>query len=175
MALTNREEFTLLWTKAQPTVSAYISSMVPDFHQAEDVLELVAIILVRKFNTYDRDRPFVNWSIGVARNEVLKHRRKYATDRHVFSDDLVQDISVTYCELSPELDDRRRLLRDCLESVEGRSRRALQMRYFDGLKPAEIADHMQMASGAVRVMLHRIRAVIKQCIESRLNPNEVGS
>jgi hypothetical protein len=43
----------VLWTKAQPFVAAHIGFLVPDFHRAEDVLQQVAVILVRKFDQYD--------------------------------------------------------------------------------------------------------------------------
>jgi RNA polymerase sigma-70 factor (ECF subfamily) len=167
MNLSSSERFAVLWTKAQPTVSAFVSSLVPNFHQAEDVLDQVVVTLMRKFDQYDQDRPFVNWSIGIAKFEVLKHRRTMARDRHVFCDELVQDISEEYEEMSLELDHRRQVLTQCLDQVEGRGKKALQLRYFDDLKPAEIAERMRMAAGAVRVMLHRVRAAIRKCMERR--------
>jgi len=69
------ERFTLEWTKAQPTVAGDISSLTPDFHQAEDILQRAALALIRKLDEYDREKPFVVWAIGVARLEVLKSRR----------------------------------------------------------------------------------------------------
>ena len=90
-----------------------------------------------------------------------------ARDRHVFCDELVQDISEEYEEMSLELDHRRQVLTQCLDQVEGRGKKALQLRYFDDLKPAEIAERMRMAAGAVRVMLHRVRAAIRKCMERR--------
>ncbi len=90
--MNDSEQLTVEWTKAQPVVAAYISSLVPDFHDAEDILHQVAVTLVQKFDQYDRQRPFVAWAIGIAKYEVLKHRRKIATDKHVFGNDLVEQI-----------------------------------------------------------------------------------
>ena len=104
MQLNESEEFAVLWTKAQPAVSSYVSAMVPHFHQAEDVLEQVVVTLVRKFDSYDRTRPFANWAIGITKNEVLKHRRKQATDKHVFCDELVEEITVAYEMPAPALE-----------------------------------------------------------------------
>ncbi|MEK6233386.1 MAG: sigma-70 family RNA polymerase sigma factor, partial [Planctomycetales bacterium] len=150
-------------------IAAYISSLVPDFHQAEDVLDQVALTVVRKFSVYDSSRPFVNWAIGVAKFEILKHRRGKATDKHVFNDDLIAQVTEVYEEMAPELDERRAFLRLCLDEVSGRSREALQLRYFDDLKPAKIAERLGMKSGAVRVMLHRVRATVRECMERRMN------
>lgn len=170
MSANETEEFAILWTKAQPAVSAFVSALVPNFHEAEDVLDQVVVTLVRKFSTYDRERPFVNWAIGVARFEVLKHRRSRANERHYFCDELVAEICSTYQEMSLELEEQKQFLRECLEEVRGRSRKALQLRYFDDLKPAAIGEALGMNSGAVRVMLHRVRASIRQCLEKKLGP-----
>ena len=43
-------------------------------------------------------------------------------------------------ELAEELDGQRNALHQCLDQVQGKSKRALKMRYFDDLKPAEIAS-----------------------------------
>ena len=72
------ERFTLLWTAAQPIVGSYIGSLVPDFQEAEDLLQEVALVLLRKFPEYDDRRPFVAWALGVARFEVLHARRSHA-------------------------------------------------------------------------------------------------
>ena len=87
------------------------------------------MLLVRKFDQYDPGRPFVAWAIGMAKYEVLKHRRRVATDKHVFADDLLEQVSQTYEEMAGQLDDRRQTLALCLGEVRGRARQALELRY----------------------------------------------
>ena len=84
MSLETSEEFTVLWTKAQPMIGGYISSMIYDYHGAQDVLQKTAIILIRKFDSYDRSCPFLPWALGVARFEILKHRSKSSKEKCVF-------------------------------------------------------------------------------------------
>ena len=43
------EEFLNRWTRVQPAVAAYISSLVRDVHVVEDVLQEVAIAAIRAF------------------------------------------------------------------------------------------------------------------------------
>jgi len=164
----NSEQLARLWTKAHPTVAAYVGSVLPDLHQAEDVLQEVAVTLVRKFDQYDPQQPFVGWAIGIARNEVLKSRRTAVTDRHVFADDLLGRIAAGYQGMAEELDARRRALRECVGEVGGRARRALDLRYAQGLKPATVAERLGMTGGAVRVLLHRVRSALRDCIRRRL-------
>jgi RNA polymerase sigma-70 factor, ECF subfamily len=165
------ELLALLWTKAYPTVAAYVSSMVPDFHSAEDLLQQVAVVLVRKFPQYDRGRPFNGWVLGIARYEVLKHYRRRGADRRLFSkdlEDLMEPIAGAYEELAGDLDAQRWALNDCLKHVSGRSRAALEFRYVDDLKPAVLAQRLGLTSGAARALLHRVREILRDCIQGRI-------
>ena len=162
------EELAVRWTKSQPAVAAFITSLVPDFHQAEDVLHQVVVVLVRKYTEYDPKQPFEAWAVGIARLEVLKHRRKFASDKHIFDDRLTELIAEEFSQPNTELDERHHALADCLKQVKGRFMKVLQWRYFDDLSPAAIAERMEMPVGAVRTLLHRARGSLRKCIDNRL-------
>ena len=164
----SHEQFTRLWTDAQPIVAGYLNAVVPDFQEAEDLLQEVAVILLRKFADYDAARPFVPWAIGVAKREVLMARRRHARNRLCYQTDLLDRISEAYEELAPELEDRSRALRECLRAIKGRASELLRLRYEESLKPNTIAARLGLAVVAVRVMLSRTRAALRECIERKL-------
>lgn len=163
-----QEQFTRFWTEAQPKLAGYVSALVPDFQEAEDLLQEVAVVLLRKFPEYDAQRPFIAWAIGIAKREVLMARRRHARDFLCYQPDLMDRISDVCEELAPELDERSRALKECLGVVQGRASELLRLCYEDGLKPQAIAGRVGMAVVAVRVMLSRTRAVLRECIERRL-------
>jgi RNA polymerase sigma-70 factor, ECF subfamily len=162
------EQFALLWTGAQATVAGFIRSLVPDFQQAEDVLQRVAVTLVRKYEQYDPTRPFGAWAIGVAKYEVMYFRRERATDRHVFDDEIVEKIALSYQRFAGESDPFREALERCLANLDGRAKRAIELRYATGLNSSAVAAKMQMTPGAVRMLLSRARQALRQCIENRV-------
>lgn len=168
------ERLALLWTQAQPVVSAYVSTLIPDFHQAEEVLGRVAVALVRKFDSYDESRPFLPWAVGIARYEVLRSRRDFATDRHQFGDVLIDRVTELYQEDEPAFAGWRESLRYCVGGLQGRNQEVLQLRYNEEQSPAQIAEQMGMKVGAVRVLLHRVRKALKDCIEKRNAQAEQG-
>ncbi len=168
MSANTPEQLARLWTRTQPAVAAYVSSLLPDFHQAEDVLQEVAVTLVQRFDDYDPQQPFLPWALGVARNKVLASRRTFSVDRHVFDEELTERLASVCEEMSGELDSRREALRKCVEQIHGHARQALELRYADGLKPAEAAKHLGLSDSNVRVMLHRARTLLRECIERRL-------
>jgi RNA polymerase sigma-70 factor, ECF subfamily len=164
----SHEQFTRLWTEAQPVVDAYLQAAVPDFHQAEDLLQEVAVVLLRKFPEYDSARSFIGWALGVARFEVLNARRDYARSRLFYEPEALERLSEVCEELAPELELRSRALRECMDKVEGRARELLRLRYEETLKPTSIAAQLGLAVVAVRVMLSRTRASLRQCIERKV-------
>ena len=164
----NHEQFTRRWTEAQPIVAGYINAVVPDFQEAEDLLQEVAVILLRKFPEYDAQRPFVAWAIGVAKHEVLMARRHHARSFLSYQADLLERIGEAYEELAPEFEDRSRALRECLRSVKGRAGELLWLRYEESLKPNSISKRVGIAVVAVRVMLSRTRTALRECIERKL-------
>jgi RNA polymerase sigma-70 factor (ECF subfamily) len=162
------EQFAALWTAAQSTVASFIRTLVPDLQQADEVLQRVAVTLVRKFDQYDPGRPFPAWAIGVAKYEVLYFRRERATDKHLFGDDIVERIASRYESFAEDADPVREALSQCLEELKGRSREVIDLRYRSGLKSDAIAHQMDLSPGAVRMLLCRVRETLRGCIERRV-------
>ncbi len=61
-------------------VAAFVLSIIPDFHQAEDVLQQVAVVLVREFGQFDTSRPFLPWALGIARTWLLSRVETWLGD-----------------------------------------------------------------------------------------------
>jgi RNA polymerase sigma-70 factor (ECF subfamily) len=159
------EALARLWTEAQPTVGAYLLSLLPDFHQAEDALQQVAVLLVREFDKYDVSRPFLPWAMGVARNVALKSRREAARSwQHPLGDALLDQIEAAFAEEAEAGKHLRRALRECLHKQPAKILELLRWRYAHDLRPGLVATQMGLTAGAVRVMLHRAREVLRRCI-----------
>lgn len=139
--------------------------MVPDLHQAEEVLQRVAVALVRKFSQYDESRSFAAWAVGVAKYEVLYFRRQRAQDKHLFDDEIVDRIAFSYQQYAEEADPRRKALEDCLKKLTGRSRHVISLRYEQGLDGVAIAEKMRLSAGAVRMLLCRVRQSLRECVD----------
>ncbi len=161
-------EFTRLWTKAQPAVAGFISSLVPDFHQSEDILQDAAVACLRKFDDYDRNRPFTAWAIGIARYQVLSEKRDFARHSMVLMPEAVEAVAAVYEEKGSELALESHVLKDCVKGVKGVSRDILSLRYEQNLKPSEIAERTGKKAGAVRTMLSRLRDTLQDCIDRKV-------
>ena len=165
----NTEEMTLYWTHSQPIVGAYISSAIPSFEDANDVLQSVALAIVRSYHNYNKQTPFTAWAIGVARNEVLHYYRKTGRDRHVFDDDLVKQIADVYQQKSNELPEIKNALELCMSKLQGRWRQVIDFRYLRGMDARRIGQAFGISQNAVFALLHRIRHSLRECILKTVN------
>jgi RNA polymerase sigma-70 factor (ECF subfamily) len=165
----NRPQLAALWEQARPAVFAYLTATVYDFHRAEDLLQEVAVAIAARFHTYDRERSFLAWAIGIARNRTLLYFREQARDRQHFSEATLQSLSNAAEQMSHNDGScRRDALRHCLGKVAGRRRRVIDLRYSGDQSIADIASQLGMTANAVKIMLHRVRATLEQCVERRL-------
>jgi RNA polymerase sigma-70 factor, ECF subfamily len=158
------EEITVLWTRAYPAVSAFISSMVPKFQDADDILQQVAVAVVQDYGRYDRERSFVAWAIGIARNKILTYRREKMRERSVLDAEAMGCVAGVYESDSAEFDDMRKALHKCIGKAKVRWQRILEMRYSRGLSTIRMAEQLGMTQNAIFITLHRIRLALRDCI-----------
>jgi RNA polymerase sigma-70 factor, ECF subfamily len=162
-------EFTRLWVQAQGPVGNYLATLVPESHACDDLLQEVALACLQGFSTYDRERPFIAWAFGVARNKVLLRWRGLARAPVLARDpELLESLARISEEIDDELDQRERALQQCLTDVKGRAWELLERSYHRDQQPQAIADELGLTASHVRVLLTRIRASLRECIERRL-------
>lgn len=158
---------TRLWTLAVPTVGAFITSLVRDFQDRDDVLQQTAVAVLESFARYDRSQSFNGWAIGVARNQVRLYYRKQGRDQLVFDSDVVEALARTFSD-RPAHDPRFDHLGTCVSALDTRAQEICRLRYGQDLKPAQIAAQLGTAANTVAKALQRIRERLKACIERKM-------
>ncbi len=157
--------FMRLWTAAQPAVSGFVRALVRDWSVADEVLQETSLVLFRRFDEYDEQRPFVAWALGIAKFQVLSLNRDAARSRVSFDIDLLARFTETWAELAPRASDRSLYLQDCIERLAARARQMVRLRYYDDLTAEEISRQIGGTGAAVRVALQRIRQQLRVCVE----------
>jgi len=66
-------------------------------------------------------------------------------------------------------DARREALRRCLESLDGRGRRALDLHYHQRLGRGRIGAELGLGTEGVKTLLRRTRELLRHCIERRID------
>jgi RNA polymerase sigma-70 factor (ECF subfamily) len=160
--------FVQLFAQHQRSIHAYIYTLVPSRVDADDVMQETSLVLWRKWNEFDPQRDFVRWACGIAFHEVLKLRRKVATSRCYFNEELLQQISIEVERQSDELNRRHVALHSCLSKLGNRDRELIERRYHAKTTARQVAHEMERPASTVYKALARIRGALFDCVERTL-------
>lgn len=166
------QEWTRLWVQAQPTVAGFVASLVPEFNDADDVVQNVALKTIEQFEVFDRDRSFVAWAIGIAKNEIRTFFRKKGKHSVGMDIKVLDHIAKVYESEASTLHDLRQDLEKalalCMNKLKGKWRNILEMHYLREQTPARIAQKLGMSKNNVLVTLSRIRAALRTCVNHQI-------
>lgn len=147
---------------------AFIHGLVADPHAAEDVFQEVSLVVVQKAAEFEEGTNFPAWARSILRHKVREHlrRRQGVQVDEALLDELDRDFRAVEEGLDP--DGRREALRRCLGKLTDRVRRALVLRYDEGLAPGEIGERIGQTRAAVNSLLQRAREALRECVERGL-------
>ncbi len=163
------EDVARKWAAAQPLVASFISLIVSDFHNAQDVLQEVAAAVLSHDPSRSVPESFNAWVIGIARHKALDFHRRQTRDKLVFDSEALSILAEVHQEVRQDQGPRREAMEHCLKRLASKARRLIELRYQDDMKPGAIAGAMGSNVSAVKVALHRVRAALRVCIEARLS------
>lgn len=161
-------DFVRLWTCHQAEVGRYIFSMIPRQADAAEVLQDVSVLLWKKWDKYDPERPFVPWAIRFAYLEILKWRQKLAREKLVFSDSLLEQLHSRHDEEMPLMEARRSALTQCMEVLNEQQQKWVRLRYGRHGAVKQEAAESGVSMHKVYYALEKIRDQLQDCIEQRL-------
>lgn len=162
------ESFVQQLAENQNRLLAYIYSLVGDHSRAADVLQETNLVLWRKLDEFQADRPFLPWSYAIARFQVLAHLRDRGRDRILLDPDLAESISEEAERQAAVVDDVQVALRTCLQSLSKTNRKLIQLRYFDAKSVKDVSASVERSVGSVKVALLRARRQLAECVQSRV-------
>jgi RNA polymerase sigma-70 factor (ECF subfamily) len=161
-------ELVQLMMKYQRRLFAYIHTLVPSRSDAEDILQEASLTICEKFSDFESGTNFYSWACQIAYWKVRSARKKYATSKVVFNEEVLEVISQTRVEMEEELDHRHGALSRCLQKLNERDRRMVLTRYESG-QNVKAAAHAsgRTVQGAYKA-LTRIRKVLFDCVSLEL-------
>lgn len=162
--------FATLVQKHHAGVRAFLAVRSSSSHDAEDLAQEVFVTAFRKLDECDPSRPLGPWLRGIAMNLLANHRRKFRALPIGLNEELQELLDAELAQRFETGGEGTALeaLRDCLESLEGPSRRLLNARYTDCMSLEDLAHQLQRKVSAVSMQLHRLRVVLGDCIEAKL-------
>ncbi len=164
LALENRSQ---LW--------GFLMGLTKDPQRAEEVFQNTYLVVCEKWDQYRPGTNFAAWIRQIARYEYLAsvdpRRRPFVT---VEMDVLESALEAAVARGTAS--GRREALERCLgEMPEARARRALELRYGEGLPGEAVARRLGITPNALYTLLSRVRKALQECVERRLRLEEAGA
>ena len=159
----------LLMTQHQRRIFGYIYTLVPDRHDAEDILQETSLVVCEKFDQFKPGTDFAAWACQIAYWEVRRARQKFARSKVVFNQEVVDAIAETAAELLPEMSARHEALAKCLQKLHPRDRELLLTRYEPGSGVEQAAERSGRSLVAAYKALGRLRKLLLDCVTHQLS------
>ncbi len=158
------DRFLRLFTTSEPALRAFVRRLVPSRDDARDVMQEVALVLWRKFNSFPEGDDFRHWAFGVARFEALAWLRDKTRDRHVLAEDVVALLADESQRADEHLEIQREALRSCLDRLPKDQGRLVLAAYAPAARILEVAARSGRTVAAFYQWLHRVRLALLDCV-----------
>jgi len=160
--------FLRLLTKYERQLRRYVHTLVPARGDVDDILQDTTVLLWKKFDQYDVDRSFLTWGCKFAYFEVLKYRQRQHRQRLVFSDELVELLSVERTAHEALLEAQEEVLRGCMGQLPQGDRELVELRYATEMTVAQLAEEISEPVSRLYRELARIRRVLTTCVNRKM-------
>jgi RNA polymerase sigma-70 factor (ECF subfamily) len=155
-------------------LTVYLRCTVRDPVLVDDLFQETMLTAWRNLNRFDRNRPFGPWLRGIAAKLILAERRKRAKGLVLCDNAVLEHLDARHEALQglpgDTLDEKLDSLRDCIRTLPPRYRKAVELRYHEGLRGMQLAEELQISNEALKKRLQRGRARLLDCMTRKLAP-----
>jgi RNA polymerase sigma-70 factor, ECF subfamily len=168
-------EFVQRLTSCQPRLYAYLTTLLLDRNQSEDVLQQTNLVIWEKADEFIGCENFEARACKVAYFQALASRRDATRDRRrlLFDERLLETLAQ---RASDRIDQMPRCylaaLRDCMKKLTDQQRDLLDRRYHPGETVNDIATSRGERPEATSAMLYRIRKKLLACIRETVKQDK---
>jgi len=159
------EMFINYQSRHQRNLFALILTLVPNWNDAEEILQETSIVLWRKFSEFQPGTSYMAWASRVAHYEIFKFRDRQKRGEQLLGDELIELIAAQTVAMSAQLEDQDLALRDCLKKLRMADRKLIKSRYYRGTSANTLAVSLGRSVESVCNSLRRIRTDLLHCVQ----------
>jgi len=169
-------QFVGLFVRNERAVRGFVRALLPSWADVDDVMQEVSLVCWEKFESFDSagsSDEFVRWTCMIARFEVLRHRRNYARDRLVLSEEVIEMLAVDAEIRLEEANNERSAVEVCLQQLGEIERRLLLSMHTPGDSIARIADELDQKARRLYSKVYALRNLLAECVRQRLAEGDI--
>jgi RNA polymerase sigma-70 factor (ECF subfamily) len=171
-ALSDSQAFSELYRSTSSHLYGVAVRIVRDASAAEEALQESFVAIWHHAGSYNaaKSQP-LTWLTAIVRNRCLDalRRRELDTISMTADDDDASDLDLPADGGSPAdlmlAGADAQSVRECVEALDGGSRQAIALAFFQGLTHAELAVHLKEPLGTVKSWVRRGLERLRQCLD----------
>lgn len=136
------------------------------------MIQEVSVAALRKFPTLEDHSAFGAWICLIARYELLSTRRRFARDRLVLSEDIVNLMAEEGAQEFSLRQEQLRVLDRCVSELPAERRKLALTAYAKGTTIRDLAQQLKRTEGSLYQLLARIRKELYRCMNRQLQRGE---
>ena len=170
-----KQVFTRLLKENQSRIHMYIRVFVPNWADADDILQETAMVMWRKFDTYVMGSDFAVWGIRIARNFVMKLNQRRFDKRIKFSSEIVRLLQESaVMDLDQRDDYRTQAIQQSLARLSEADAELLALKYERGYTVVKIAQKTGRPLQGLYKAMARIHKKLMRNIQIQLKAQDHG-
>lgn len=154
----------------QPALNAFVAALLPGHPDMKDVVQDTNAAIWQKREEFELGTNFKAWCFSVAKFKVLavwrdqQRKKVWAVPEETL--ERLADDAVEGCFEAEDM--RVEALRECLQQLRPVDRGLILHRYFEGQTLKEVAAQVGRKADNLKGSLHRIRLVLRMCMERKV-------
>ena len=147
---------------------AYAISLLPNWADADDILQDTKLELWERFGEYDPAGSFGAWARKIILFRVMTFRAKTGRERARFSQEAFDLVAAEAADVASEADTRFHLLAHCLMKLTDSARQLLRHCYSGKATVKDVAERLGRSIRGTQQSVAKIRSDLQQCIEREM-------
>lgn len=164
------QAFVSLFTSHQGRIYSFIVSLVPNFNEADDIMQETSKMMWNKFDEFKMGTDFVAWGIKIAHFRILEYRRHKKSQQKIqFTDTLDHELK----EKAEKRQDRSKeylaFLKECIRKLTPQDQSLILLHYQQNLKVREISDRFGKSVQSIYQNISRIHGLLLFCVQKAVS------
>jgi len=160
-AVADRELFAQLMAESERPVYAFLASKVRDRTTMSDIAQEAFFLAYRRFDSYDRSRPFLPWVMTIAYNCLVDYWRKSVRE----GGDLPDEQFLAAPEQDRDDEWKQQEIVKAMTRISPEDSALLTMFYVEECSLATIGGRLGVTEGTAKVRLFRARVALKKQVK----------
>jgi RNA polymerase sigma-70 factor (ECF subfamily) len=165
MSIENKTDVAALFLAHQARIYGFISSLVLNRADAEDLLQETGLVIFSRAGDYQPGTNFMAWACQIAHNKVLNHRTRQSRSPLRFGDAFISALAEYQLGRLDDNADQHAALARCLEKLPARDHALVQQCYYAGTTIKQVAIKLDRPPNVIYKRLKQIREQLRNCIQ----------